>query len=67
LACCALLSPVAVGMALSSQRNIDGSGGYLTGRGMATAALVIGIIGCAFLVLNVILALAGNGNMFVNF
>jgi hypothetical protein len=61
LMCCPYGSPVAVILAISAQRRIDASGGYLTGRGMATAALVLGIIGCAALVLNIVLIASGEG------
>ena len=58
--CCNWLSPLAVILAVTAQRRIDASGGYLTGRGAATAGFVLGIIGCAFLVLTFVLMLSGN-------
>jgi hypothetical protein len=61
LLCCAYGSPVALFLAVSAQRRIDASGGYLTGRGMATAALVISILGCAVLLLNLVLIVTGGG------
>jgi hypothetical protein len=60
LLCCSFLAPVAIILAIQSQRRIDASGGYLTGRGMATAGLVIGVIGCVLLALNLMLIISGN-------
>jgi hypothetical protein len=61
--CCQIASIAAIILAVQSQRRIDASGGMLTGRGMATAGLVIGVIGCALFVLNIVLAITGNGSM----
>jgi hypothetical protein len=62
LVCCAYASPVALVMAITAQRRIDASGGYLTGRSMATAGMVIGILGCVVLALNVLLFVTGGGS-----
>lgn len=63
LMCCAFAAPVAIVMAINAQRRIDASGGYLTGRGMATAGLVIGILGCVAMVLNLVVIASGGGGV----
>jgi hypothetical protein len=57
LVLCALLGPVALFTGISARRRIRESGGYLAGDGMATAGIVMGIIGTIFLVLAIVLFL----------
>ncbi|MEV5706647.1 DUF4190 domain-containing protein [Actinoallomurus sp. NPDC052274] len=51
LVVCGLLAPIALFMGLSAKRRIRESGGYLGGDGQATAGVVLGAIGSAFIVL----------------
>ena len=52
LVCGVILEPLAIGLGLAARKSIRQSGGLLKGDGMATAAIVIGIIG---LVLSVVM------------
>jgi hypothetical protein len=51
---CGLLAPIALFMGLSAKRRIRESGGYLGGDGQATAGVVLGAIGTAFIVLGLL-------------
>jgi tetratricopeptide (TPR) repeat protein len=53
LLCCAFLAPVAITYAMKAKKQIA-LNPNLTGGGKATAALVIGIIGCLALAINII-------------
>jgi hypothetical protein len=65
LLCCAgLPGPVGIVMAIMAMRRIDAQPQQLTGRGMAVAGLVIGIIATAFLVLRIALVAGGAGSTF---
>jgi hypothetical protein len=52
--CCPILGPVAFFIGRQAMAEIDGSGGTLSGRGLAQAGFILGIIGSAFLVLAVL-------------
>jgi hypothetical protein len=52
-------SVLAIVFAVSAQRTIKGSNGWVTGGGMATAGLVIGIIGAVLAAAVIIAAAAG--------
>jgi hypothetical protein len=52
LVCGIILEPVAIGLGIAARKSIRESSGRLKGDGMATAAIVIGIIG---LVLSVVM------------
>jgi hypothetical protein len=58
--CCGVLGIPALILGKQAQKEIDASGGAQTGRGMATAGFVLGIIACVFLVITIILFLTGN-------
>lgn len=45
LVCCGLIGIVAIVLSIQAKKEIEGSGGQQTGGGMATAGLVLGIIG----------------------
>ena len=67
--CCAffgLVGIVAVVLGRQAQKEIVGSGGMLTGAGMAKAGVVLGIIGAVLgvvmTILNVVLLTSGDGN-----
>jgi hypothetical protein len=52
--CCAILGPVALFIGNSSRQRIQASGGTLGGGGLATAGLILGVIGTVILVFGVI-------------
>jgi hypothetical protein len=52
--CCQILGPVALFIGNSSRQRIAASGGTLGGGGLATAGMILGIIGTVFLVIGVI-------------
>jgi hypothetical protein len=52
--CCAILGPVALFIGNSSRQRINASGGTLGGGGLATAGMILGIIGTVVLVFGVI-------------
>ena len=56
IGCCPLVAGIpAIVLGKQAQREIDASGGVQSGRGMATAGFVLGIISCAFAVLLAVL------------
>ena len=58
--CLVIIGPVlALVFGYKSRREIDESGGRQTGRGMATAGIVLGWIGVGFTVLWVVLLVIG--------
>lgn len=57
LLCCAVLGPVSIGYAMKAKKQIA-ENPNLTGGGKATAALVLGIIGCVFLAINIVYIIA---------
>jgi hypothetical protein len=60
LICCGIFAAIpAIILGVLGRREIDASGGIVTGRGMATAGLVLGIIGIVLSVITVILLVAG--------
>ena len=59
LLCCGVLGIPAIILGKQAQNEIDGSGGMQTGRGMATAGFVLGIIACVWLVVAIILYATG--------
>jgi hypothetical protein len=54
---CPLLAPVAWSLGRKAEREVDASGGTLTGRGEATAGKVIGIVGTVLMIFWVLLFL----------
>ena len=60
LLCCGILGIPAIILGKQAQKEIDSSGGMQTGRGMATAGFVLGIIACIGLVVTIILYATGN-------
>lgn len=52
--CCPILGPVALFIGNSSRQRVASSGGTLGGGGLATAGMILGIIGTVFLVFGVI-------------
>ena len=68
LLCCGFFTGIpAIILGKQAQNEIDGSGGQQTGRGMATAGFVLGIIACIWGVISIILwatgALTFNGSV----
>ena len=59
LVACGLASPFALWLGRKSQREIDASGGQVSGRGQAQAGFIMGLIGTALLALVVVLLLTG--------
>ena len=60
IVCCPLIAGIpAIVLGKQAQREIDASGGRQTGRGMATAGFVLGIISCVFAALSLVLLLTG--------
>jgi hypothetical protein len=60
LVCCGFIAGIpAIILGKQAQNEIDASGGFQTGRGMATAGFVLGIIACVFGVIGAILAVTG--------
>ena len=60
LLCCGILGIPAIILGKQAQNEIDTSGGMQTGRGMATAGFVLGIIACVLLVVTAVLFATGN-------
>ena len=60
--CCPILGPVALFIGNASRQRIQASGGTLGGGGLATAGLVLGIIGTIFLVFAIISGAIGIAN-----
>jgi hypothetical protein len=60
--CCPILGPVALFIGNASRQRVQSSGGTLGGGGLATAGLVLGIIGTIFLVFGVISIIVGVAN-----
>jgi Domain of unknown function (DUF4190) len=60
--CCPVLGPVALFIGNASRQRVQASGGTLGGGGLATAGLVLGIIGTIFLVFIVITGIVGVAN-----
>ena len=60
LVCCGLFAGIpAIILGKQAQKEIDASGGLQTGRGMATAGFVLGIISIVFSIIYIILSLTG--------
>ena len=60
IVCCPLIAGIpAIVLGKQAQREIDASGVVQSGRGMATAGFVLGIISCVFAVLSLVLLLTG--------
>ena len=64
LVCPIICAPLALVYGNKARNEIDGSGGRLGGRGMATAGIVLGWIGVALAVLSIIwvIAVAASGS-----
>jgi hypothetical protein len=60
--CCPILGPVALFIGNASRQRVQASGGTLGGGGLATAGLILGIIGTIFLVFGVISIVVGVAN-----
>jgi hypothetical protein len=60
LLCCGILGIPALILGKQAQNEIDRSGGVQTGRGMATAGFVLGIIACIGLVVVIVLIATGH-------
>ena len=60
VACVPLLGIVALVLGLRSRKRIDESGGFLGGRSMATAAIVLGALAIIEIVIVLIVAIATN-------
>lgn len=59
LVLCGFASPFAIWLGHKSMREIDASGGQLSGRGQAQAGFIMGIIGTALMALVLILLATG--------
>ncbi len=60
LVCCSVVTGIpALILGQMAKKEIDGSGGAQTGRGMATAGVILGIISIVFLVIYLILLAMG--------
>jgi hypothetical protein len=60
--CCPILGPVALFIGNASRQRVQASGGTVGGGGLATAGLILGIIGTVFLVFGVISIIVGVAN-----
>ena len=60
--CCPILGPVALFIGNASRQRVQASGGTLGGGGLATAGLILGVIGTIFLVFGVISIVVGVAN-----
>jgi hypothetical protein len=60
--CCPILGPVALFIGNASRQRVQASGGTVGGGGLATAGLILGIIGTIFLVFGVISIIVGVAN-----
>lgn len=58
LLCCAVASPFAIWLGRKSMREIDASGGQLSGRGQAQAGFILGIVGVVVWVLGIVFYIA---------
>lgn len=61
--CCPILGPVALFIGNASRQRVAASGGTLGGGGLATAGLILGVIGTielVFGVISVVVAVASN-------
>jgi hypothetical protein len=67
LLCCGLTGPVGIVLAVLSMRKIDAQPYAFTGRGLAVAGLVVGIIATAYLVLQIALFAGGSAGTFNGF
>ena len=54
LVCCGIASPFALWLGRKSMKEIDASGGWLSGRGQAQAGFILGIIGTVLWVLGIL-------------
>ena len=62
LPCCFILGPVALFIGNASRQRVQASGGTLGGGSLATAGMILGIIGTVFLVFGVISIIVGVAN-----
>ncbi len=58
LLCCGAASPFAIWLGRKSMREIDASGGQLSGRGQAQAGFILGIIGVVLWILGIVFYIA---------
>ena len=59
LLCCGLIGIASIIMGSSAKKEIDASNGSLTGRGMAQAGFILGIIAVIWFVLAIVLFTGG--------
>ena len=59
LLCCGLVGIAGIVLGSAAKREIDASGGYQTGRGMAQAGFVLGILGLVWTVVALLLVSSG--------
>ena len=59
LLCCGLVGIAGIVLGSAAKREIDASGGYQTGRGMAQAGFVLGILGLVWTVVALLLVSGG--------
>lgn len=55
--CCPIVGPVAFFMGNASRQRVEASGGTVSGGGMATAGMILGIIGTVWIVLAILIFL----------
>lgn len=58
LVLCPVLAPIAWAIGQTAEREIDATAGRVSGRGLATAGKITGIVGTVLLILYVVLAIA---------
>jgi len=63
LLCCGLVGIAGIVLGNQAKAEIDGSGGAQTGRGMAQAGFILGIVALGLMVLQVILFATGSVNI----
>ena len=59
LIACPICGPIAWSLGHRAEQEVDASGGTLSGRGIATAGKVLGIVGTVFLALIVLFFVVG--------
>jgi hypothetical protein len=52
--CCSIAAPFAIWQGRAAMAEIDASGGAQSGRGLAQAGFILGIIGCVLLALGIL-------------
>lgn len=64
--CCGPLSIVAIVLGVMGRKEIDSSNGARTGRGLAVAGLVLGIVALVINVIYYILLATGHASFYIN-